>query len=272
MRKIKVKCSYMTAFGRLEPDIVAIALEAARAVLDTADPEELGHVYLASYAPAELCGIPDPFGSISGAIRRAFPGISAEFHGMFRTGGHALFTALEAMDTNPQRMLVLGVEKMTHRPPAETAGILSQRENPHDRGYGATLPALGALVTRAYMRRHDVPETALHGVAVKNHKNAAWNPKAQFRRPVTMDEVASSPLVSDPLRRFHCAPTTDGAAALLLDADDGEVWYRGWGRGSDLPLFQDRSDIPFYRHRRRGSGGSAVRRCGTQRYRHRRNS
>jgi acetyl-CoA C-acetyltransferase len=247
VKKIKIKSSYMTSFGRLERDIGSLALEAVRAALSGVDLTQLRRVYLASYAPTDLCEIPDPFDWITGAIRRAFPGIQAEFHGVFKTGGEALFTALEEMDSNRaaerESALVLGFEKMTHRPPGETAGILSQRENPHDCSYGATLPALGALVTRAYMKAHGVPDTALHQVAVKNHENGALNPKAQFQRPVTLDDVASSPLVSDPLRRFHCAPTTDGAAAVLLDTREGDVWFRGWGRGRDLSLFQDRADI-----------------------------
>ena len=132
---------------------------------------------------------------------------------------------------------------MTHLEPAVAAGLLSERENPHDRAYGATLPALGALVTRAYMRDFDVPETALHRVAVKNHRHGAMNPNAQFRRAVTLDEVAASPLVADPLRRLHCAPISDGAAALLLSHEDDGVAIIGWGKGADTRLFQDRSDI-----------------------------
>lgn len=236
----------MTSFGRLDRDIATIALEAVRGALRDADLQRVRQIYVASYAPTELCGVPDPLGWIKNAIQREFPHIDAVYRGVFKTGGEALFAALEDLNTgpdaNPGSVLVLGFEKMTHRAPAETAGILSERENPHDRAYGATLPALGALVTRAYTKTYGIPESALHQVAVKNHLHGSWNPKAQFQHKVTEDDVASSPLVSDPLRRLHCAPTTDGAAAVLLDTSDGGVWYRGWGRGTDLRLFQDRPD------------------------------
>ncbi len=36
---------------------------------------------------------------------------------------------------------------------------------------------------------------------------------------------------------------SDGAAAVLLDPVDGDVWFRGWGKGTDVSLFQDRADI-----------------------------
>jgi acetyl-CoA C-acetyltransferase len=247
VRKIKVKSSSLTRFGRLDADIAAIATDAARGILDGADLSRITDVYIASYAPRELCGISSPLQHLSHAIHLEFPRLKATYHGLFKTGGEALYRALEDMNgpaaSERGDVAVLGVEKMTHLPPAKAAGLLSQRENPHDRAYGATLPALGALVTRSYMDAHGVPESVLHEVAVKNHEHASRNPKAHFRNRVTVEEVASSPLVCDPLRRLHCAPISDGAAAVLLGATSGSVWYRGWGKGMDVPLFQERPDI-----------------------------
>jgi acetyl-CoA acetyltransferase len=58
-----------------------------------------------------------------------------------------------------------------------------------------------------------------------------------------MDEVAASPLVADPLRRHHCAPMSDGAAACVLTTDPvpGAVRLCGWARGLDAPRFHERS-------------------------------
>jgi len=247
VKKIKIQSSYLTRIGRLDADLIALAIEAARGVLSEIDLKRVTDIYLASFAPSELCGISNPLQRLSHAIQTDFPGLRATYHGLFKTGGEALFTALDAMNGEPSAdpgvVMVLGVEKMTHLPPAKTAGFLSQRGNPHDRAYGATLPALGALVTRTYLRAYGVPESALHQVAVKNHEHGSKNPKAHFQNTVTEDEVASSPLVCDPLRRLHCAPTSDGAAAVLLGTADGDVWYRGWGKGTDVPLFQEREDI-----------------------------
>jgi len=238
----------MTRIGRLDADLVAIAAEAARGVLSDTDLTLVSDIYIASFAPSELCGMTNPLRSLSHAIQTEFPRLRATYHGIFKTGGDALFTALGAMNgasspREPGVVMVLGVEKMTHLPPAKTAGLLSQRENPHDRAYGATLPALGALVTRKYLEAYRVPESALHEVAVKNHENGSKNPKAHFQNTITKDEVARSPLVCDPLRRLHCAPTSDGGAAVLLGTSQGDVWYRGWGKGTDVPLFQEREDI-----------------------------
>ncbi len=239
-------------------------MEIVRGALATADVGRVRDVYVASYAPTELCRIESPFDLVARTVASEFPDLRCEYHGLFKTGADALYQALVAMSDrgsadgdsansdgkgstqgsrNDGDVLVVGAEKMTHLDPAVAAGLLSARENPHDRAYGATLPALGALVTRSYMREFDVQETALHQVAVKNHRHGAMNPNAQFRRAVTLEEVAESPLVADPLRRLHCAPISDGGAALLLTCHDGGVGVIGWGKGTDTRLFQDRNDI-----------------------------
>jgi acetyl-CoA C-acetyltransferase len=247
VNRIKIKSSFLTRVGRRDEDLIALLLEALRGVLSGTDLSRVAALYLASYAPGELCGLSDPLRTMTQAIRSGFPDLRSDLRGIYKTGGDALFNALEAFERlpggDPGDVVVAGVEKMTHLPPARVAGLLSQRENPHDRAYGATLPALGALVTRSYMSAHRVTEKALHQVAVKNHGHGSKNPKAHFQRRVTLEEVASSPLVCDPLRRLHCAPTSDGAAAVLLSRAEGAVWYRGWGKGTDVPLFQERRDI-----------------------------
>lgn len=52
--------------------------------------------------------------------------------------------------------------------------------------------------------------------AAKNHTNGSLNPRAQYRFPLTTQEVLADRLVSEPLTRAMCAPLSDGAAAVLL--------------------------------------------------------
>ena len=245
MQTIKVKSTAISRFGRSPDDLAAITGAAAAGILDDADLDRIAHVFIASYAPGPLSSLSDPFRALTRAIQGRYPRLRATYHGVFKTGGEALYQALEAMTATADAgdVLVIGAEKMTHLDPAEAAGILGRRENEHDGAYGATLPALGGLVTRAYLDRYQVPEAALHAVAVKNHANGTLNPVAHFQKPVTADAVAQSPLVADPLRRLDCAPVSDGAAAALLSRDDGPIVLSGWGRGLDVRLFQDREDI-----------------------------
>ncbi|MGH3267244.1 MAG: thiolase family protein, partial [Trebonia sp.] len=50
----------------------------------------------------------------------------------------------------------------------------------------------------------------------KNRAFGQHNPLAQFRTPVTIEEVIESPQISDPIRRLDCCPVTDGAAAVVI--------------------------------------------------------
>jgi acetyl-CoA acetyltransferase len=80
--------------------------------------------------------------------------------------------------------------------------------------YGAEARAYAAQ----YGTRHGDVTDALAAVAVKNRAYAAGNPHAQFRAPITREDVAASRLVADPLRLLTCSPLTDGAAALVFSA------------------------------------------------------
>lgn len=233
----------MTRIGKLDNDYLSILMLAAEPVLNAADPGRIRNVYFSSFAPRELCSIADPLGDVSRAIRGRFPSLRADFHGPFKTGGEALHAALQNGCNGSRQTLVLACEKMTHVDAAEAALSLAGRVNPHDRAYGATLPSLGALVSSSYMKRNRVPYSAFHRISVKNHRNALLNPKAQFHKKIDEATVAASPMICDPLRRLHCAPTSDGAVALLLDRRHGDVQFRSWARGMDTPLFQERADI-----------------------------
>ena len=245
MKKIKLNSACMTSIGKLDSSYLGILLDAANAVLSDIDPGSISSVFISSFAPESLCGIERPLETVANELRAAHPGLDAPFHGLYQTGGEALFECLERFPGGT--VLVLGCEKMTHLDARRSSGILSRTVNPHDRGYGATLPSLGALVTRLYQERYSIPDSAFHRVAVKNHANAMFNPKAQFHKRITVGDVERSPLVADPLRRLHCAPVSDGAVALLLGRDGDGISMSGWGRGIDMPLFQERARLERFR-------------------------
>ena len=244
----------MTGIGRLESDYPTLLGDAAREVLQNADPGCIGAVFFASFAPTELCRIEDPAAAVSDVLSEISPELDAPVYGPYKTGGEALFAALETMTGGAagagpypgsahEDVLLIACEKMTHLKAGTAAGLLAPRVNPVEKLYGATLPALGALVTREYMRARKVPFRAIHTVSVKNHRNASRNPLAHFRKEIDINDVATSPLVADPLRRHHCAPMSDGAAACLLTTTEDGISIRGWGLGEDAPLFHERRHL-----------------------------
>ncbi|MFF8861499.1 acetyl-CoA acetyltransferase [Streptomyces sp. NPDC015139] len=102
--------------------------------------------------------------------------------------------------------------------------------------YGHTLIAKYAMAARRHMIEYGTTIEQLAQVAVQARANAALNPEAMFRDPVTVDEVAAGPLIADPFTRLHCCLRSDGGAAVLLAAEEyvrdcrtAPVWVLGTG-------------------------------------------
>jgi acetyl-CoA C-acetyltransferase len=241
--KIKLKNAHMTTVGRHRESYFDLLGAAIAPLLSNADPQRIARIYYSSFAPMELCRIENPRRELRAFLREHYPAVTAPIHGPFRTGGEALYRALTDGVSASGDTLLVGCEKMTHMPAGRAAGLLAPRvSGPVEQRHGATLPALAALATQSYMASFRVPYHAFHHVARKNHYHGSLNPDAHFQTPVTIDEVAQSPLVADPLRRHHSAPMSDGAAACLLSRDGEGIAMRGWARGLDVPLFHERRD------------------------------
>ncbi|MFC8347776.1 acetyl-CoA acetyltransferase [Streptomyces sp. NPDC057280] len=86
--------------------------------------------------------------------------------------------------------------------------------------YGHTLIAKYAMAARRHMTEHGTTLEQLAEVAVQARENAARNPEAMFRDPVTVDDVLSGPMIADPFTKLHCCIRSDGGAAVLLAAEE----------------------------------------------------
>ncbi|GHA18090.1 hypothetical protein GCM10010345_23470 [Streptomyces canarius] len=102
--------------------------------------------------------------------------------------------------------------------------------------YGHTLIAKYAMAARRHMIEYGTTVEQLARVAVQARANAALNPEAMFRTPVTVDDVLSGPLIADPFTKLHCCLRSDGGAAVLLAAEEyardcrtAPVWVLGTG-------------------------------------------
>ncbi len=74
---------------------------------------------------------------------------------------------------------------------------------------------------RAYMRRSGAPEHIGRMVAVKDRQNAMRNPYAHLHlADIDMKMVEDSMMLWDPLRYLEACPSSDGAAAMVLAAED----------------------------------------------------
>jgi acetyl-CoA acyltransferase len=73
-----------------------------------------------------------------------------------------------------------------------------------------------SAMARYHMHRFGTTEDQIADVAAKNHWHSQWNELAQYRTPMTREEVLADKLISYPMTRAMCAPMSDGAAALLI--------------------------------------------------------
>ncbi len=94
-----------------------------------------------------------------------------------------------------------------------------------------TAAAMFSMVAPAYAQRYGVPmdelKAVLARIASKNHFNGARNPRAQFRREMSVEQILAMPDVAGCLSVFDCAGVADGAAAAIVcRAEDAHRYTR----------------------------------------------
>lgn len=173
---------------------------------------------------------------INGADARRIENTSA-------SGASAFLTGVDAIRAGrASAVLVVGGEKMSSADVATSTDIISRITHPAEYQHGITLPSFAGLVADRYLREHDVDREELARVPVKSHENASKNPYAQFTNQITVDEALQSPAISTPLRLYDCCPTSDGAAAVVLTADDEDVTVAGCEGATGVHAVADRPD------------------------------
>lgn len=93
-----------------------------------------------------------------------------------------------------------------------TLGIPSEWETP----YGVHFSAVAGLFTTRYMYETGTTAEQIASVCVSNRKWAELNPNAMFRKPLTVEQVLLSKMLSTPLHAFESNVLADGAAAFVV--------------------------------------------------------
>lgn len=147
--------------------------------------------------------------------------------------------------------VVAGVESMTPFSRAHRGywlGVSGDTEV--ERASGLTFPGVFAMMARAHMAEFGTTREHLASVAVKNHRNGAANPHAQFQKETTLEKALAAPMVAEPLGLFDCCSTTDGAAVALLVAEEDvpdftakPIWLTGSGAATDTLALHDRKTL-----------------------------
>ena len=248
----------MTKFGKDPRTLVEIFKEAAVAALDSSANDGIDAIYIGVMNAEEFTGNSNIASHIVDALGLAgTPALRVETASS--AGAAALFAGFQAIASGYyRRVLVLAGEKMTHLNTSTTTRVLAEVIDPEERLCGATMPALAAMITEKYRRKYHFSQSRLENmlcaVATKNHLNGTRNPLAQFQKAISRDDYFNSKFVATPLRLYDCAPITDGAAAVVLSADETDVrHFRHWPRHrpSQPARSRDLYVVSRHPHRRR---------------------
>jgi acetyl-CoA C-acetyltransferase len=151
--------------------------------------------------------------------------------------------------------LVVGADKVRETSARSTFWdwMAMTRDMAWDYPLGLIAPANFALHVQRYLYESPATRTHMAMIAVKNHRHAVTNPKAQLRNEITIQQVLDAPMVADPFGLYDCTPQSDGAAALILVGEevadqytDNPVWVRGFGLGLDRVMHQHKVDMTCF--------------------------
>jgi len=112
--------------------------------------------------------------------------------------------------------MAAGVEKLTGRGPAPLSRIGDTIEGIA----GFAPPGMWAMRAQRHMAQFGTTLEQMAKVAVKNRKNGLLNPRAQYPKKVTVEEVRNSPMICYPLTLYDSCPTTDGGASAILCSEE----------------------------------------------------
>ena len=77
-----------------------------------------------------------------------------------------------------------------------------------------------AMYAQAHFDRYGTTREQLAQIALTDRANAALNPRAVFREPLTMDEYLGARMISTPLCLYDCDVPVDGSTAVVVSHVD----------------------------------------------------
>ncbi len=116
--------------------------------------------------------------------------------------------------------IIIGVDRMFG-----DGGLIPAGSEDLEGLLGRTLPGRYAMAIKRHMYEYGTTVEQLAKISVKNHRYGALNAYAQYQKEVTLEEVLGSRMISDPLTLLQCCPAGEGAAAVILAAEDFAKTY-----------------------------------------------
>ncbi len=201
-------------WGRSIRDLSA---EAASKAWRDAGVDRIDALYVGNMASGILCGQENLATLVADALG-VLPIEAVKIEAACASGGAALRAAYLAVAAGVHDYaLVVGAEKMTDLlTDGVTTALATAADADYEAGHGISFVALNALLMRRYMHEHGARHEDFAPFSINSHRNAADNPNAMYRDPITADDFARSPVIADPINILDSAGICDGAAAVLI--------------------------------------------------------
>jgi acetyl-CoA C-acetyltransferase len=250
MREVAVIGCGMTKFGELwSLSIRDIFVEAALKAVDDAKVDHIDSMYVGSMTPGLFVG-QEHIGALMSDYLGTSPIPAVRVESACCSGGMAFRLGFfEVASGHSDIVMAGGVEKMTDGADV-TYALATAADQEYEVYNGITFPGLYAMIARAHMHKYGTTRKQLAMVSVKNHRNGANNPNAQFPGEVTVDQVVNATMVADPLTVLDSSPVSDGAACVILASVDMAkklgvpmIKVLGTGAATDTLALHAREDI-----------------------------
>ena len=216
VRKVIVIGVGMTRFGKFpELTVEQLGREATWAALKDAGihPQDIEVAYVGNLTECKATGHVSCVAQeiLRGVGIRGIPTTRVE--NACCSGSTAFREAWMAVGSGLYDMaLALGVEKLT----GQGSGQLTRSGTTIEGLAGFAPPGMWAMRALRHMAEFGTTLEQMAQVAIKNRKNGLANPRAQYPKAVTVEEVRNAPMISYPLTLLDSCPTTDGAAAAIV--------------------------------------------------------
>jgi acetyl-CoA C-acetyltransferase len=273
-RGVAVVGAGMSKFGMFpDKDSKDVFAEAFKEMLESVDkgfdPEDIEAIWIGNFSNDFFVHqahwgpiIADLLGTAPKAATRT-EGACASSTLSFRDGVMAIASGMYDI------VLAGGVEEMSKCSTEEVTEGLALATSPYEGDVGYTFPGVFGAIATAYFDRYGANREHLMNITIKSHENAPLNPKAQYGKTIAQlmeakrkkaeergkpvpewaDEKEAlfdprfNPPVAWPMHLYDCCPISDGAACVLLVADDlakkftdDPVYVAGIGQGSGRGL------------------------------------
>ncbi len=251
-RRVAVVAGGHSKFGkRLDATVRELCAEAYKPIYDEGITQDRIDATVLSYAASQFTGQ-----GAGSALIADYLGLQNKPHlrveSACATGTASLRAAYGMIASGLYDvMLVLGVEQMNRVSSATATEYMARAGDMRwEYPFGISFPAFYALMASRYISEYNLPHEVLSMISVKSHHYGAQNPKAHLPKEVSLEEAHNAVPICRPLNLYDCSLITDGAAAVVLVAEervkeftDRPMWIKGIGAGASQMMIQDRPSL-----------------------------